>query len=157
MPQLISKGKNKMIKDLITSISSTDAFVSYSTALGVSSGGKGVSSGGYVVNGLEFPIYDKLENIEMSILEELRKIAQPTSLNSRLQKKEMEEIVIELCREKYLSFACLVGLLNRSEDYVRKNILNQMVGSQKLLRAFPKTPNDPRQAYTSTKKPIARV
>ncbi|HRF56978.1 MAG TPA: ATP-binding protein, partial [Campylobacterales bacterium] len=123
-----------------------------SGALGVSSGGMGVSSGGYVVNGLEFPIYDKLDNMHASALKELQEIAKPASLKPKLPKEEMERIVIELCGEKYLSFACLVGLLNRSEDYVRKDILNQMVTSQKLLRAFPKTPNDPRQAYTSTNK-----
>ena len=122
-----------------------------SEALGVSSGGIGVSSGGYVVDGLEYPIYDSSKSMDKSLLFELQNITSPLVDKPRFPKDAMNKIVKELCKEKYLTFALLVELLHRSEDYVRKDILNPMVEAQELHRAFPKTPNDPRQAYTSTK------
>ena len=124
--------------------------VKYS-GLWVSSGGTGVSSGGYVVDGLSYPIFDSLSSMDNALKENLRVIAKPVINSKRFPKSELKIILKELCAEKYLTLAVLAELLNRTEDYIRKDILNPMVDQEELLRAFPKTPNDPRQAYTSTK------
>ena len=121
-----------------------------SKALGVSSGGIGVSSGGYVHDGLKFPIYDNLSNMDTNLKNSLHAIASPLLKSKRYPKNKLKEIVKELCLQKYLTLSVLVKLLDRSEDYIRKDVLNPMVETQELIRAFPQTPNDPRQAYTST-------
>ena len=119
--------------------------------VGVSSGGMGVSSGGYIVAGLKYPIFDSFKIMNTVVKDSLKKIAQPILNKKRFPKQELKTIVIKLCQEKYLTLAILSKLLNRSEDYIRKDILNPMVEKEELFRAFPKTPNDPRQAYTSSK------
>lgn len=108
------------------------------------------SSGGFSYDGLKYVLYDDIESIDPEIMAELKEIIKPIYFKTRLPKNTMRTIVKNLCQNKYLTLALLVKLLGRSEDYVRKDILNPMVENQELLRAFPKTPNDPRQAYTST-------
>jgi len=125
--------------------------------LGLSSGGMGVSSGGYIVDGLSYHIFDSLNSMEDELKESLNAIAKPVIDSKRFPKQELKIIVKELCAEKYLTLAVLAELLNRTEDYIRKDILNPMVDQEELLRAFPKTPNDPRQAYTSTKVIKSRI
>ncbi len=119
--------------------------------LWVSSGGTGVSSGGYIVDGLSYRIFDSLSSMDDKLKESLQAIAKPVIDSKRFPKSDLKTIVKGLCAEKYLTLAVLAELLNRTEDYIRKDILNPMVDQEELLRAFPKTPNDPRQAYTSTK------
>ncbi len=119
--------------------------------LGVSSGGIGVSSGGYVVEGLDFPIYHSISSMDEALLTSLRAITKPILDSKRFPKDDFKNIVKKLCESKYLTLTILAELLDRTEDYIRKDILNPMVDNEELLRAFPQTPNDPRQAYTSTK------
>jgi predicted HTH transcriptional regulator len=121
-----------------------------SLGLGVSSGGSGVSSGGYVHDGLKYPLYDKLIKMDKSLKDELNVIAYPVQNSERYAKDKLKKIVHLLCSKKYLTLSVLVELLGRSEDYIRKDVLNPMVESRELIRAFPQTPNDPRQAYTSS-------
>jgi predicted HTH transcriptional regulator len=128
-----------------------DVFGSSIEALGVSSGGMGVSSGGYQVDGLLFPIYENIEQLDEVSKNEIDNILKPFSTKQRLPKSDLEKIVKSICANRYLTLSLLAKVLNKSEDYIRKDVLNPMVASQDLLRAFPKTPNDPRQAYTSTK------
>jgi len=120
--------------------------------LGVSSGGMGVSSGGYVVEGLDFPIYHSIGSMDETLLASLRAITKPILDSKRFPKDNFKNIVKKLCESKYLTLTILAELLDRTEDYIRKDILNPMVDKEELLRAFPQTPNDPRQAYTSTKE-----
>jgi hypothetical protein len=46
----------------------------------------------------------------------------------------------------------MAQLLNRSEIYLRREVLNPLVAEKRLHRAFPTKPNDPRQAYTLSEK-----
>ena len=61
---------------------------------------------------------------------------------------QMQSILILLCQDRYLTLKLLSGLVHRNEDYLRRT-LNDMCKNKQLIRAFPKNPNDPRQAYTS--------
>lgn len=132
-------------------ITPDDVFGNETVALGVSSGGMGVSSGGYVSDRLKFPLYDDIEQLDVKLKADLKAIATPMAESKRFPKDKSIKIVKELCKDRYLSLNLLVELLGKSKDYLRKDLLNPMVASKELLRAFPQTPNDPRQAYTSTK------
>ena len=130
----------------------TEALGVSSGGSGISSGGLGVSSGGYQAEGLAFVIYDNIEQLSDSIEQEIKTVLSPYSAKKRLPKSQLQQAVKEICTNKYLTLSLLAKLLNKSEDYIRKDVLNPMVTSQELFRAFPKTPNDPRQAYTSTRE-----
>jgi len=132
-------------------ITPDDVFRNETVALGVSSGGMGVSSGGYISDRLKFPLYDNIDQLGEQLKTELETMTAPIVESKRFPKDELINIVKELCKNKYLSLNLLVELLGKNKDYLRKDVLNPMVASKELLRAFPQTPNDPRQAYTSTK------
>ena len=107
-------------------------------------------SGGLHITGFNFPIYDSLEQMDNQLKEHLKKVVAPLWIRKQYPKEKFKEIVKLICQDKYLTLSVLVKLLNRNEDYLRKNTLNPMVKNQELFRAFPQTPNDPRQAYTSS-------
>jgi predicted HTH transcriptional regulator len=118
----------------------------------ISSGGSEVSSGGYKIEGLNFSIYENETQLEELTKKEIETILSPYATKKRLPKAQLEEIVKKICANRYLTLNLLSKLLDKSEDYIRKDVLNPMVANQELFRAFPQTPNDPRQAYTSTRE-----
>jgi len=109
----------------------------------------GQSSEGLIAEGLDMPIIHKLADIKPELVAELEGLAESARKSRRLSKNEMTQTVIELCHGRYLTLKVLGELLGRSEDYLRLKVLNPLVGKRLLRRAFPATPNDPRQAYTS--------
>ena len=56
-------------------------------------------------------------------------------------------VITLLCRSRYLTVRVLSLLLDRNETYLRQSVLNPMVLDNELRRAFPQSPNHPRQAY----------
>ncbi|MBF0585198.1 MAG: putative DNA binding domain-containing protein [Magnetococcales bacterium] len=65
----------------------------------------------------------------------------------KVGKREVHEVILALCRERYLSLRSLSGLLGRSPDYVRPNFLRELVKSGQLESLYPDRPNHPDQAY----------
>lgn len=110
----------------------------------VSSGGTEVSSGG---NGLEFPIYGDLTDVEETLLKDMLTLSEEVRKSERFPKDKMKKVILSLCEDKYLTIKLLGQFLNRSEEYLRKEILNPLGEEKKIVKAFPQTPNDPRQAY----------
>lgn len=81
-------------------------------------------------------------------LSKLREIARPISQYQRVEPVLTKKVILELCSLETLSLPILAELLNRSEDSLRKNFLNPMVTKEHTLeRAYPQTPNHPKQAY----------
>jgi ATP-dependent DNA helicase RecG len=118
----------------------------------INSGGSEVSSGGYKIEGLNFSIYENEIQLEEHTRQEIKTILSPYATKKRLPKVQLQQIVKKICANRYLTLNLLSKLLDKNEDYIRKDVLNPMVANQELFRAFPKTPNDPRQAYTSTRE-----
>jgi len=116
-----------------------------------SSEGLSENSEGLVVEGLDMPVIHELDSLNPELLAELTTVASISRSNKQLKKAEMIETIGELCRGRYLTLKVLGELLNRSEDYLRQRVLNPLVEKRYLQRAFPATPNDPRQAYTTSK------
>lgn len=54
---------------------------------------------------------------------------------------------IDICTSRYVTIAVLSEVLNRKPETLRGQYLSRLVKSKALVMAFPKTPNDPRQAY----------
>lgn len=104
-------------------------------------------STGKRVEGLEYPLIDSLGELSPQVREDLEKIANLMREAKKVSPEFSRKVITTLCTEKYITIRILAALLGRNEDYLRQRILNPMVGQRVLLRAFPQTPNDPRQAY----------
>jgi len=91
-----------------------------------------------------------------SILESLKKQAQPAHDHARLKPSEMRHLIETLCEDRFLSVMQLAELLNRDPVAMRNRFLKSMVESGVLRLRYPDRPNRPDQAYTKTKSsPIA--
>lgn len=100
------------------------------------------------IEGLDLPLIDDLAMIDQSAVADLRAIAAGVS-RGRMQTAQVDSVLIALCKGHYLSIKVLASLIGRAETYLRQNYLNRLVITNRLYRAFPGKPNDPRQAYTS--------
>lgn len=95
-------------------------------------------------------VISDLAQIAPDDLVRLRILAEPVSVRERANPELVKKIVLALCSGRYLGLRVLAQLLGRNPDGVdlRKRILNPLVASKELQRAYP-NPNDPRQAYTT--------
>ncbi len=94
-------------------------------------------------------IISNLKDIDGQIHEKLLKISAVVREKKRLPASQVEETILNVCQEHYLSLRVLAELLNRKPDGLRQKYLNKMVTDKRLRRAFPTEPNSPKQAYTS--------
>lgn len=115
-----------------------------------SSGHSQRDAGGFLnVQGIAKPLIDKLELLDHYVRQELFVLASEAREKSRLPKEEMEEIILTLCKGYYLTLPVLCELLDRQPDPLRKSYLKPLTERGELTLAFPSTPTDPRQAYTT--------
>lgn len=76
------------------------------------------------------------------------KIAERAREKSRLSPAEMEEIIEKLCKGRFLTFAQIGNLVNRSPPGIRDRILSKMVQDGRLKTKYAELTH-PDQAYTS--------
>ncbi|PHS26433.1 MAG: AAA family ATPase [Methylophaga sp.] len=119
-----------------------------SGGLEVSSGSLEVSSGGLIIEELKYPIFLSLSDLDIQLKQQLEDIALNPRTKKQIPEDSMHAIIISLCRGRYLTLKLLSEIVDRNEDYLRRK-LNILCRNKLLIRAFPKNPNDPRQAYTS--------
>ncbi len=120
---------------------------------GISDGTPGISDGTPGISDGTREIISALEQLSSAEADKLIQIAKPVSDHPRVDPGVTKMTIIALCEHNYLSLPLLAILLNRSKDNLRQNFLNPMVIEEHTLeRAFPTTPNHPKQAY----KKIAR-
>ncbi len=92
-----------------------------------------------------------LPNLTNNEEEELHKIAALPRNKRRLPPQKMEQIIQELCYDRWLSRKQLSELLKRDMEGLRMRFLAPMVEHGLLRLRFPDKPNRVGQAYTSTK------
>lgn len=95
-------------------------------------------------------VISDLSQVPPDELARLRALASPVAQRERASPRLVQQTILALCTGRYLGLRVLAQLLGRNPDGVdlRKRILNPLVASKTLLRAYP-NPNDPRQAYTA--------
>ena len=88
------------------------------------------------------PVSDETSQVDIpdDIKERISKFGKKVSQN------EIKSIIIELCKIKPRTRKELTGILNKSEEYLRKEILSEMLGTD-LSLLYPDRPNTPNQAY----------
>ena len=98
------------------------------------------------------PIWTDRDQISADEWSSLQIIALPVKEHGKVSTGAMQDVIRQLCRDRYVGLRLLSVLTGRNEDHLRNRVLNKMVSTQLLRRAFPR-PNDPRQAYTSNPNP----
>ena len=77
----------------------------------------------------------------------LATLAEPVRRKKRAPRRLVEEVIVELCAERFLTIQQIASLLARSPETVRVHYVNPMVRSGRLKPRYPDQMNHPNQAY----------
>jgi ATP-dependent DNA helicase RecG len=81
--------------------------------------------------------------------EEWKAAAIRVAARGKVSKTEMQAVILELCRGRFLTLAELAALLNRAGPNLRNKYLTPMVRQGTLRLRYPDRPNRPNQAYSA--------
>ncbi len=94
------------------------------------------------------PFVDSLEVLTPAFLEKLEEMAKEPRAKKRMDRPEIEEVIIRLCSDHFITIKSLAKIMNRGERTLRQDYLSQLCKEQRVRRAFQDTPNHEQQAYT---------
>ncbi|NCP56413.1 MAG: AAA family ATPase [Piscirickettsiaceae bacterium CG_4_10_14_3_um_filter_44_349] len=94
-----------------------------------------------------FPFIDELTLLTEPTLIKLHEIAKEPRTKKRVSSDVMEAVLLNLCKNQYVSISVLSELVERTPDLLRKSYLSNMVKTKKLELAFPTEISSPKQAY----------
>ena len=94
-----------------------------------------------------YPFVENVHALQDTFLESLKSMAELPRTKQRIKPDDMQKIILELCTEQYVTLEALGQILNREMETLRSQYITQLKNENKLRMAFPRTPNDPRQAY----------
>ena len=77
-----------------------------------------------------------------------RKVA--TSIPKNLKKEALEQMILALCKDRYVKKEEIAEQLGKSENYIRNKILPQLLKEGKLEKRYPFTHNHPDQGYKTS-------
>lgn len=100
---------------------------------------------------LRLPIIDNVLNLTPEYQQVLFDLACDARQKQRMAREAMQQLIVKLCAEHFMTLNALAVVLNRKPDAVRQQYLSVMVKSGVLFLAFPQTPTHEKQAYTSRK------
>ncbi len=92
---------------------------------------------------------DSAHNDTADAMATLAPIAAPARANQRLEPKRMEQLILTLCQERWLTRNQMAELLQRNADGLRSRFLTPMVTHGLLRLRYPDKPNRADQAYTA--------
>lgn len=98
---------------------------------------------------LRLPVVDSLEKLEEPLLSQLLQFAQEPRKKKKVAKAVMEEAILNLCHDQFLTLEVLASLVDRQKESLRNEYLSKLVKQNRLKPAFPQTPTHPNQAYCS--------
>jgi ATP-dependent DNA helicase RecG len=84
-------------------------------------------------------------------MEILTRIAAPARASKQLPPEIIEQTILELCQDRWLTRIELGQLMDRNPDGLRSRFLSQMVRHNILRLRYPDKPNRTDQAYTAAK------
>jgi len=94
------------------------------------------------------PFVDSLSSLQAGFHARLQAVAALSNEKKKLDRPEVERLILGLCEGHFMTIKCIAQLLNRAEKTLRQDYLAKLCKEQRLRRAFPDTPNHERQAYT---------
>ena len=98
---------------------------------------------------LDAPIVDDLDLLSDELRVSLERMANAPRNKARLEPQVMEAVILEICKDRYITLNVLAKLFSRNPDTLRKTYLDSLVKSHKIRRAFPSTPTHEKQSYRS--------
>lgn len=69
------------------------------------------------------------------------------NISVRLQRSELEELIMDICKGRYVKMEDVAIQIDRSIDYLKNKIFPKMIRDGKLIKKYPYTQNHPEQAY----------
>lgn len=105
------------------------------------------SRGRLITPHLDAPIIDNLAVLDEVFRELLEHLADEPRQKERLSSERMEQILLALCRDQFLTLSVLAELVCRNPDGLRQQYLSKMVRGGEMLLAFPTKPTHEKQAY----------
>ncbi len=69
----------------------------------------------------------------------------------QLKRDELESLIMEACRDRYMKLEDVAIQINRSVDYLKNKIFPKMIREGKLEKKYPYTHTHPEQAYITKK------
>lgn len=94
-----------------------------------------------------------IEQVSNNEIDELSKVAEKIRLNKHASYKEIEEALIKLCQNKWLTRNQIAKLIGRHPNGLRYRYLTPMVELGLLSLRYPESPTHVLQAYISTSAP----
>ncbi len=89
----------------------------------------------------------EISHPEAETVARLLEIAAPIRNTRKINKTIMENAILALCEDKWLTLRTLTELLNRHSDTLRTHYINSMLKDGRLEARVPGSPNHPAQAY----------
>jgi hypothetical protein len=94
------------------------------------------------------PFIESLDTLAPEFRASLESLAALPRAKGRMERKAVEDLIVQLCEGHFITISSLAKILNRGERTLRQDYLSKLCKEHRLKRAFPDTPNDERQAYT---------
>lgn len=94
------------------------------------------------------PFVEDLNQLTPRYLEALQNLAEEPRRKKKIPRPLMREVLLKLLDGQFVTLSCLAELVRRDVETVRGQYLSEMVKKREVEIAFPRTPNDPRQAYS---------
>lgn len=70
-------------------------------------------------------------------------------LPKRLKKEELENLIVEKCKDEYYTISQIAEKTERKASYIQNEILPTLIENGKIVKLYPNIPNHPSQAYKS--------
>jgi predicted HTH transcriptional regulator len=104
---------------------------------------------GRLISGkFHLPFVDSIDSLTPEFRVGLELMAELPRSKRRMDRKEFEDLIVQVCGEHFITIGSLAKILNRGERTLRQDYLSKLCKEQRLRRAFPDTPNHEKQAYT---------
>lgn len=84
------------------------------------------------------------------ILSELQEIARPISSTGKASRELIEETILRLCDDRYLTIDELAVLLDRNKGSLWSRYISLMIADGRLIQKYRNVPSHPNQKYTAS-------
>lgn len=105
---------------------------------------------------LELPIIDNIDKLTVEYKMHLYEMAGEARNKQRLARSIMENLILQLCEDQFITLVSLAKILKRKPESLRRSYLTKLIKDQRLSLAFPATPTHERQAYRSNLNLLTR-
>jgi len=97
---------------------------------------------------LDLPDIEKIEELPQETLDQLDSLPKKASI------KQIQNILLLLCKQQNFSTEKLAKFINRNSDYLRTKYISSLLSQGLLRQTYAETPNHPNQTYSTTEAGI---